>query len=198
MSDVFGGSNPYAPTLSPSFGLPQGAEGAEATRNMYLSHEASIKSVGFLYLLGGVFCVLFTLGYIAAGVAMINGNEPNGQGAGAALIVLGIVVGGLGVLQFFTGLGLRKLTPWTRIAAIVFSAIGLIGFPIGTIISGYILYLMVSEKGQFVFSPAYADVIKQTPHIKYKTSIVVWIFLGLLVVLITIGVIAVVIASATR
>jgi hypothetical protein len=35
-----------------------------------------------------------------------------------------------------------------------------------------------------VLSEQYQQVIAQTEHIKYKTSIVVWIFLGLIVALI--------------
>ena len=71
--------------------------------------------------------------------------------------------------------------------AIVLSAIGLLGFPIGTLISAYFLYLLVSEKGKVVFSDEYKEVIRKTPHIRYKTSIVVWIFLGLLLLLIGLG-----------
>ena len=79
-----------------------------------------------------------------------------------------------------TGFGLRQQKPWSRIIATVGSVISLIGFPMGTIIGGYILYLLWGEKGRTVFSPAYTGVIAATPHLKYKTSIIVWILLGLL------------------
>ena len=39
-----------------------------------------------------------------------------------------------------------------------------------------------------VFSDEYRAVIEQTPHIKYRTSIIVWIVLGLLLLLIAIGI----------
>ena len=68
------------------------------------------------------------------------------------------------------------------------SVVGLIGFPIGTLISGYILYLLWGKKGRVIFSPEYQAVIAATPHVKYKTSIVVWILLGLVVVLILAGI----------
>jgi hypothetical protein len=42
-----------------------------------------------------------------------------------------------------------------------------------------------------VFSREYQDIIRQTPHIRYKTSVVVWIALGivlfLLVALVAVG-----------
>jgi hypothetical protein len=72
---------------------------------------------------------------------------------------------------------------------IVLSCFGLLGFPIGTLISAYFLYLLSSQKGVYIFSPEYARVIAATPHIKYKTSIIGWILLGILVFFIGLGII---------
>ena len=84
----------------------------------------------------------------------------------------------------WVGFGLRKLKRKVRYAAVGLAALGLIGFPVGTVISVYILYLLLSRKGEMVFSAQYADVVKATPHIKYRTSVIVWIvivsFLALL------------------
>ena len=116
-----------------------------------------------------------------------------GAGAGDETgIVLGVggMYLGLGLLQGYAGWGLRKFQGGARIIAIIFAVIGLIGIPIGTLISVYFLYLLCSAKGSVVFSDEYEDVIRQTPHIKYKTSIVVWIFLGLLILVFAIGIIA--------
>lgn len=46
-----------------------------------------------------------------------------------------------------------------------------------------------------VFSPYYKEIISQTPHIKYKTSIVVWIFLGLLLALLGLGIVGAIFAG---
>src|SRR4030095_8127226 len=97
--------------------------------------------------------------------------------------------------QLWVGTGLRRLRRWARIPTGILSGIGLLGFPIGTIINGYILYLIFSQKGKVVFSDEYRAVIEQTPHIKYRTSIVVWIVLGLLLLLIAAGIIAAVIGG---
>jgi hypothetical protein len=91
--------------------------------------------------------------------------------------VIGVVFIGLAALQIWVGIGLRNLKPWARIASGVLAGIGLLGFPIGTLINGYILYLLFSKKGAMLFSPDYQRVIAETPHIKYKTSIIVWIVL---------------------
>ncbi len=112
-------------------------------------------------------------------------------------IVIALLIGigflAISILQFWVGLGLQKLIPWTRIAGIVFAAIGLLGFPIGTLISIYFLYLLVSKKGEYVFSDEYRQIREQTPHIRYKTSMILWIFVGLIVILALIAIIGLVV-----
>jgi hypothetical protein len=64
-----------------------------------------------------------------------------------------------------------------------FAFLGLIAFPIGTIINAYILYLLLSAKGKYVFSADYRAVITATPHIRYKMSFIVWGFIWLVIAL---------------
>lgn len=165
--------NPYA--TPKEFAInPTTTEGAELIRQTNLQHEASVKSVGSLYLLGAAICLVPGIGMVAAGF-MDRTREM------LETILLGVFYLALAVLYGVIGKAIRNLRPWSRIAAIVLSAIGLIGFPLGTIISGYILYLMVCAKGQLVFTPEYKSVIEQTPHMKYKTSKLVIILLLVLV-----------------
>lgn len=151
-------------------GVLQGNSRAEEVRRAHISHEASVKSVGILYFLGaGVL--------VPAGAVLLFAPEAAQKATGFALMLLG-------GFQLFCGIGIRKLRPWARIVAGVLSGIGLLGFPLGTIINGYILYLLFSKKGTTVFSEEYQRVIAATPHVKYRTSIIVWIFLALLLLLI--------------
>lgn len=147
---------------------------AEETRKKHLSHESSVRSVGVLYLIGGTGLLLIGLGWVFTASAGRNAVE--GFLLGAVFLVLG-------GMQFWVGLAIRRLKSWSRIPTGILSGIGLLGFPIGTIINGYILYLVFCEKGKMVFSDEYRAVIQQTPHIKQRTSIVVWIILGLLLVI---------------
>ncbi len=163
-------------------GLAPDVGGAEAIRNAHLKHEASIKSVGILYYLGGTFLILAGLGGVV--VAFAPGSGQSGVGILVSLLFLL-----LAVCQFIVGRGLRQLRPWARTPTAILSGIGLLGFPLGTLINGYIMYLVLSDKGRKIMSEDYARVVEQTPHIKYKTSIVVWIFLGLLLLLIVVALI---------
>ena len=167
-------ANPYAPPAARVDDAPANSE-AEAIRRAHINHEASIKAVGLLYYLGGVAVTI-------AGVASLAGaGRAYGAGMAAGLVAVGAA-------QFFAGYGVRALRPWGRIVGTILSVIGLVGFPVGTLVNLYILYLYFSKKGRTVFSPDYQDVIAATPHVKYKTSIVVWIVLALLLVLVAIGI----------
>ena len=158
---------------------------ADTVRNEHLKHEASIQSVGFLYYLGGGAIVLASVALLIGGVATASNSAESGVG----MIVGGGLFGFLGAVQLWTAHGLRRLKPSARIPATLLSCLGLLGFPIGTLINGYILYLLHSKQGRTVMTADYAQVIAQTPHIKYKTSIILWIFLGLIITLLVLGII---------
>jgi len=185
--------NPYA-VPSEELGYASAGDGgdAERIRRELISHEASIQSIGVLYLLGAVFGTFAGIFITAAGVtAMTEHGQPD-----AAIVLLGgVLVTVLSIGQGFVGFKLRQLRSWTRIPVGILSGIGLLGIPIGTIINGYILYLIFGEKGSRVFAPEYQKIIQKTPHIKYQTSIIVKIFLVLLLVLIGLIVLAAVFAG---
>jgi hypothetical protein len=171
---------PYCAACKP-LALQRLKEGAatnavEDIRKEHIKHEASVKSIGILYYLGGAALTAVGLfGFAGAGMG-------NVVGAGELLIFIFFLL--LGVGQLWVGFGLRRLRKWARIPTGILSGFGLLGFPLGTIINAYILYLVFSQKGKMVFSDEYRAVIEQTPHIKYRTSIIVWIVLGLLLLLI--------------
>jgi hypothetical protein len=149
---------------------------AEELRKTHIKHEASIQSVGLLYFLGGALAGI-------AGVMMlfvtVSGSSPDVWQTG----VIGVGVLGIAVVQVATGVGLRRLKRWARVPSVLLSGIGLLVFPLGTLINAWILYLVLCRKGSKVFSDDYQRIIAATPHIKYRTSIIVWIFLAILVLL---------------
>ncbi len=143
-------------------------------RQRHLHHEASVRSVGSLYYL---IAVMVTLGALLAVV-----RRPEGLLSAVAFVSVLVAIA-VGVLMFMVGRGLKQLKSWTKIPAGILSALGLLGFPVGTLLNGYILYLLFSRKGAMVFSPEYQQVIAQTPDMKYRTSKFVWAFLILLFLL---------------
>ncbi|RYD33796.1 MAG: hypothetical protein EOP87_10375 [Verrucomicrobiaceae bacterium] len=176
--------NPYqAPASAGEVpGLPP--DGPESIRRAHLNHEASVRSIGTLCYLGAI---LWSLGAVAALPGLFRVSQLHQYGgwvSGMVQFLVGLILpGALAILLFFGGRGLRKLTPWGRVIGIVIGVIGLAAIPVGTVLGIYILFLLLSKKGRLVFSPGYKEVITATPQVKYKTSPVVWVVLGLFILL---------------
>jgi hypothetical protein len=157
--------NPYAAPTAPVEDVAANPE-SDAIRRAHIGHEASVKAVGFLYYLGGGAVTVGALVFMRSDIATS----------------IGLLIAG--AAQLSAGYGVRALRGWGRAVGCVLSALGLFAFPVGTLINGYILYLFLSKKGRTIFAPEYQDVIAETPDVKYRTSIVVWIVLALLVILV--------------
>ncbi len=184
---------------------------AELVRREHIGHEMNIKSLGHLnYLLACFwsFFVVFAI-LMATGVIPLPPNQRGGadqdmqkiiMGAGAVFyLVLATINGSL-------GFGLTHLHVWARWAAIVFivlailwvgllatfafmafnPAVGLGILIVGEGILGLALSLLVVPKSGVVFSADYREIRRKTPHIKYRTSLIVKV---LLVMILAAGVI---------
>ena len=146
-------------------------------RQSYIKHEASVRSIGILYFLGAILYIVFGI------FGMVKDLSPFS-------IAIALLFIGLGICQIWVGIGLRGLNTWARIPTGILSGIGLINFPIGTIVNGYILFLVFSRNGKTVFSQEYKDVITATPDIKYQSSIIIWILLGFLILVLVLAMLA--------
>lgn len=147
---------------------------AERVRRSHINHEASIKSVGVLYYLSAAM--------IAFGAIMLLGSYVDRSGGetvsnGGYVVFMALLCAGMVV----TGRGLHTLKRWARVPTGIFSGLGLLGFPVGTLINGYILWLVFSKKGQVVLSEDYKAIVAATPHVRYRTSIVVWVLFAVVV-----------------
>lgn len=168
--------NPYQAPVVAEVAAPLATD-AVAVREAHIKHEASVKSVGILYYLGGIGLLLSLVA-----VAPESFSDELGTSEG---VVIGVLVGLL-VLQFVVGWGLRRLKPWARIGGAVVSGLSLLNFPVGTLIGAYCLYLFFSAKGGVVFSPAYQEIIAQTPEVKYRTSKLMKVLIVILLVLVVV------------
>lgn len=166
-------SSPYAPPLTEvSDPQPANLSEVEELRRDHLRHEIQLKSVGALYYFSGTMLLLS---------AIVMWLSPEfSTGSGTSLVTFFVFYFGLSTLVLALGFGLRRLQSWVRIPTTVISAVGLIGFPIGTLINGWILYLLFCAKGRLVLSKPYQAVIAKTPHIKYKRSVGDWIATSIL------------------
>lgn len=165
---------------------------AERTRNKYLNHEASLRSLGALYYLGGIINSLIGVGMISAFFFVKQHQQP------PIVLPCAILFLGLGGFLLWLAPQFRNLSRKAVIPGTVVASLGLIGIPIGTLINGYILYLIHSEKGKVVFSERYQRVIEATPHIRYKMSVIVKILFGVLIAFVALAVISVLIKVLTQ
>lgn len=168
-------ANPYAPPQVTELSAP--VSGMEAVRREHLRVERTAKSAGMLYYLVGFILLLVGGGGLLSVMASTQaGNSVDAAVGAAVFLVFGVVIA-------IAAYGLRRLRGWARWIAVVVSAFGLLGFPIGTIISAVILVNLLGPKANLVFSPAYQDIIAATPHVKMKTSMAMKVVLVILLLI---------------
>jgi hypothetical protein len=191
---------------------PSDVAEAEATRRKYLSHEASVQSVGSLHYLGAIFAAFAVIIMIANYIGQRNVDAVNDSMFLFIAAVYAIAFG----INLAMGIGLRGLKTWARwveitlvglslayctlaLLGVLFFSPGGVSGPLaptlfvvgfGYLILGYILYLLVSPKGSVVFAPEYKEVIARTPHVKYKTSCLVKAVLLLILIGIVMRIVA--------
>ncbi|MBN2578928.1 MAG: hypothetical protein JXB10_08050 [Pirellulales bacterium] len=181
--------NPYAAPKTDVFSQPTAPieeADAEVIRRNHIAVEASIKSIGTLYFIGsGSIIVGGIIGLFAAfaengPATIVRRIDTRGFWVLFGFVCFYALLAALGI---WVGIGLRRLKRSAWIAAGVFSSLGLFAFPVGTLINAYILSLLLRKKGQYVFTPEYKAIIQQTPHVKYRFSVLIWIFLILFIIL---------------
>ncbi|MEE9386554.1 MAG: hypothetical protein V3V08_24325 [Nannocystaceae bacterium] len=150
-------------------------------RKSHLTHEASIRTLGSLYLLNFAMVPLLIFAFVSA-----RGEVATGDLADVlAPLPVVVLLGALGMMYAILGVHLRRLTPKARLPAACMSAFGLFAFPLGTMVSVYFLVLLLGKKGRHVMSREYAAVRRATPEITPRTPARLWILLGLLVALVS-------------
>ena len=177
--------NPFAaPQTAPEPYLPEALADDEmvALRQRYLKHEASVRSIGFLY--------YFAAFIMAATAIMALSGIATGVAPGPVELGLVLFLFAIAIALFFGGHWLRRLDRRARFVVAIFSGLGLVQIPIGTIIHGYILWLVFSRKGSVVFSAHYQKAISCTPHIKYRSSKVLIVLLVVVLAILSLAIVA--------
>jgi type II secretory pathway pseudopilin PulG len=130
-----------------------------------LRRPGLVTVLAVLNFIGAGFSVLAGLGMMAGGV--LGGDE-----FGPVAVIIGFFFLISGSLQLACGIGLIKLKPFGRTLQIVLACIGLLGFPIGTIISICILVYMTRPGIKALFSgrPASAMSAEELAQVAAVTS----------------------------
>jgi len=118
-----------------------------------------------------------------------------------------MVTGGVALLLIAVAWGLQTLEPRVRIPVAMISmfnllaclwligismVVALVAIVILIPVNVYIAYLMLSDKGNMVFSHRYAEIRNQTPDIKFHSSIAVRLVGAVLMLVIALSVVGVV------
>ena len=168
---------------------------AETIRRELLATETNIKSSAVLYGIAAFVITLLTLVVLFSPRGPLDGGASFSEIAIICLLIL------LATFMWYCAIGMRQLKPSVRPWVITLSSIllltslvgfnpfGLVGFnPIGLLFNGFVLWLVVGNKGKRVLTHEYQEIIAATPHIKLKTSIIVWILLAILLLIFVVGV----------
>jgi hypothetical protein len=89
--------------------------------------------------------------------ALVPAMDTTGGGPGLIASVIGIGIAILfvaagGLLGLAAGFGLVRLKSWARILAIVLAVPTLLGFPVGTVIGGLIIWYLLKPEVKEVFN----------------------------------------------
>ncbi len=93
------------------------------------SVPTGVKVIAVLYYIGAVLCAIMGLLFlVGAGMMSSIANQIPLLGVlGSALFIVGgIILIGVGVLNFFVGKGLWNARSWARIVAIIFMTLGIL------------------------------------------------------------------------
>jgi general secretion pathway protein G len=122
-----------------------GASTRNAPAASPLKRPGLITLFAVLHFISGGVCAIVALVAINGALVAKNGSPLLG-------FIVFIIVGGIAALQLATGIGLWKLRRYGRTLELVLSSIGLLAFPIGTIINGLVIYYLTRPGVVALFS----------------------------------------------
>jgi hypothetical protein len=147
LADLFSGGTSLPPPLPVQSPRPD----AQQIRDNYRKAENRVKSLSALFIALPLPILVIVVGILA------NAN------ASVTDYLFALAYFGLFYLpSATTGIGLFFLKPWGRICGIILSIVGLLGFPIGTIIYGISLFILCSSNARYVVSQEYRHIVNNT------------------------------------
>lgn len=181
--------NPFASPTSESPNVAPEAQQQgydERIRRNHLRHERGIKAFGVLYVLGGA---LITVAFFVLPLVAIS-EMPDDSKVNSLALVITLAAAMVGIIQIVVAIGMIRLKAWARMPAVMLSILTMLGFPLGTLIGGLCLVLVLSKKGIFVCTPEYQRIIENTKHLKIGTPPIIWILLPILLLVLVVAIAA--------
>ena len=121
-------------------------------------------------ILGVLFIVLGALGVIgflavmlvfggAAGIVSMAADDPEASAIAVPIIgsvgtAIGVFILIMSIPDILAGIGLLERRPWARILGIVLSVLGLLHFPLGTLVGAYGLWVLLNPETEALFRGA--------------------------------------------
>jgi hypothetical protein len=109
--------------------------------------EDHLKITAWLQIASGALLILVAV-FIGTILSVVGIGSGDGETAGilAGISgVLGLFFGMLALPSFLGGWGLLKRKSWARVLVIILSVLHLFNFPLGTLIGGYSLWVLLND-----------------------------------------------------
>ena len=104
-----------------------------------------LKIAGALQIVQALMTLAFSILYI---IILIGELQEGSQALDARMLIL-VLLFFVGVCQLWFGISLITQKRWTtRLGGFIFCALGLPGFPVGTAISGYTIWVLIMVRGE--------------------------------------------------
>jgi hypothetical protein len=122
--------------------------------------SAHVDFLGVLFVVWGVLVALIgvstlSLGVGSAALVASAGTRQGGQLIASLVAVLLVLVAviaiALGSAHVAVGLPLRRHQSWARLAALMLGTVDLLLFPYGTVLGGYVLWVLLGEDRKKLF-----------------------------------------------
>ena len=113
-----------------------------------------IDTVAWLHIATGALGLLsaFGVGAIVGGVGLFSGDAQTAGILGLVAAFVMVLLGLLSVPALVGGWGLLKRRPWARLMVLIVSFLSLPGFPVGTLIGGYSIWVLMSDESRQILS----------------------------------------------
>jgi hypothetical protein len=106
-----------------------------------------LKILGWLYVASGALVLMLAVlfGVVFGFAGLMSGEAEAGALLGGVGALVAIFMAALSVPSLLCGWGLLNGRPWSRVLGIVLSILQLASFPVGTLLGGYGLWVLLND-----------------------------------------------------